>query len=175
MPAWSRLAGNRCGKCRPSGWPKKVVDTTAAGRLLQRRLPGRSPDRRRCRIRRQTRTPDRQHGDPVSRGDHPAGEAECRSNSPHKALSGRRWRAGGVRLLPRRDVAGLAVGVNRIGAAASRRGRRIRRHQFFRWPAVPSYCIPVRPSAVAAPAPCPASCWRRYWFSMSTVRELRNS
>lgn len=52
---------------------EKVVDTTAAGRLLQRRLPGRSPYRRRCRIRRQTRTPDRQHGDPVSRGDHPAG------------------------------------------------------------------------------------------------------
>lgn len=51
---------------------EKVVDTTAAGDL-QRRLPGRSPDRRRCRIRRQTRTPDRQHGDPVSRGDHPAG------------------------------------------------------------------------------------------------------
>ena len=70
---------------------EKVVDTTAAGDSFSAGYR-RSPDRRRCRIRRQTRTPDRQHGDPVSRGDHPG--KRCRSNSPHKALSGRRWRAG---------------------------------------------------------------------------------
>ena len=51
---------------------EKVVDTTAAGDSFSAGY-GRSPDRRRCRIRRQTRTPDRQHGDPVSRGDHTAG------------------------------------------------------------------------------------------------------
>lgn len=51
---------------------EKVVDTTAAGDSFSAGY-GRSPYRRRCRIRRQTRTPDRQHGDPVSRGDHPAG------------------------------------------------------------------------------------------------------
>ncbi len=59
-------AGRQAGQREGGGYHRRR-------RLLQRRLPGRSPDRRRCRIRRQTRTPDRQHGDPVSRGDHPAG------------------------------------------------------------------------------------------------------
>ena len=109
---------------------EKVVDTTAAGDsfsagYLAVRLTGGDAESaaRRGHL---TASTVIQYRGRSSRGK------RCRSNSPHKALSGRRWRVGeALGYCPGGMSLALAVGVNRIGAAASRRGRRIRRHQFF--------------------------------------------